>query len=304
MPQTHLPLQIAVIGPGAIGSAFAFQLARAGHAVTAVARPGSARLAQLARDSGIVSMTGERAEVRVLDALDEATAYDLVIVTVLTHQVEAVLPALARSAARAIQFMANSFEPERLAEAAGPERTSFGMPFIQSRLDADGRLAATIGAGGQRSLMGDPRWVALFNAAGLPARFEPDMTLWLRCHTPMCVAFESISVAGVRRGGGASWAEAMVVARGVQECFALIRGLGYPLYPASKARIAGLPAPVLAALLWAVSRIRSFRELLATGEAECRALTDALLAAAPRARPPVRTARIAALSPSLTKNGV
>ncbi len=303
------PLDIALIGPGAIGGAFAFQLARAGHAVTAIARPGSARLAQLTGDGGIVSVTGERALMKVVDALDEETAYDLVIVTVLTHQVDAVLPALRRSAARAIQFMANSFEPERLAEAVGPERTSFGMPFIQSRVGPDGRLDAVIGAGGQKSLMGNPRWVALFNAAGLPARLEPDMALWLRCHTPMCVGFESISVAGVRRvgkgsWGGASWAEAMVVAGGVQESFALIRGLGYRLYPASKARIAGLPAPVLAALLWAVSPIRSFRGLLATGEAECRALIEALLTAAPRAHPPVRTARIAALSPSPIDKGV
>lgn len=304
MSQPCPSLTIAVLGPGAIGSAFAFQLARAGHAVTAIARPGSVRLTQLSRDGGIVIVTGERAEARVLDALDEATAYDLVIVTVLAHQAEAVLPALRRSAARAIQFMANSFEPERLGEAVGPDRTSFGMPFIQSRFAPDGRLDATIGAGGQKSLMADPKWVAVFEAAGLPARLEPDMKLWLRCHTPMCVAFEAISVAAVRRGRGASWREAMVVARGAQESFTLIRGLGFKIYPASKARIAALPAPAVAAMLWAVSRIRSFRELLATGEGECRALVAALLAAAPRAHPPVRTARIAALSPSLTKNGV
>jgi 2-dehydropantoate 2-reductase len=304
MSQPSPPLTIAILGPGAIGSAFAFQLARAGHAVTAVARPGSPRLAQLTGDGGIVSVTGERAEARALDALDEATAYDVVIVTVLTHQVDAVLPALRRSAAKAILFMANSFEPERLADTVGPDRTSFGMPFIQSRIDADGRFDATIGAGGQKSLMGDPKWVAVFEAAGLPARLEPDMKLWLRCHTPMCVAFEAISVAGVRRGRGASWREAMVVARGVKESFALVRGLGFRLYPSSKARIAALPAPAVAAMLWAVSRIRSFRELLATGEGECRALVAALLAAAPRAHPPVRSERIAALSPSPTKNGV
>jgi 2-dehydropantoate 2-reductase len=302
-PTLTSPLQIAVVGPGAIGSAFAFQLTRAGHAVTVVARPRSARLAQLTR-GGIMTVKGERADVRVLDALDEATAYDLVLVTVLTHQVDSVLPALARSAGRAIQFMANSFEPERLAEAVGPERTSFGMPFIQAHFAADGRLDATIGAGGHKSLMSDARWAAVFNAAGLPARFEPYMKLWLRCHAPMCIAFESVSVAGVRRGGGASWDQAITVARGVIESFALIRDLGFRIYPASKARIAGLPAPVLAAMLWSLSRIRSFRELLATGEAECRALVEVLLAAAPRAESPVRIEKIRALSPSPIDQGV
>ena len=42
---------------------------------------------------------------RVLDALDEETPYDLVIVTLLAHQADAVLPALRRSAAACVQFM-------------------------------------------------------------------------------------------------------------------------------------------------------------------------------------------------------
>lgn len=33
------PLQIALVGVGGIGSTFAFQLARAGHNVIAIARP-------------------------------------------------------------------------------------------------------------------------------------------------------------------------------------------------------------------------------------------------------------------------
>ena len=68
-------LRIAVLGAGKIGSTFAFQLARTGgHEVTVVARPASKRLEQLERNNGIVDIDGERASVRVLDALDEATA--------------------------------------------------------------------------------------------------------------------------------------------------------------------------------------------------------------------------------------
>ena len=50
------------------------------------------------------------------------------------------------------------------------------------------------------------------------------------------------------------------------------------------------PASVFAAVLWSMSRIRSFRELLATGQAECEALVDAMTAAAPQAGAPVRVA--------------
>ena len=292
------PLRIAVLGVGRIGSAFAFQLAGAGrHEVTVIARPGSPRLRQLQRDEGIVTTKGERANVRILEALDEQTPYDLVIVTLLAFQVDSVLPALHRSAARCIQFMFVTFEPERLRDAVGAERCAFGMPFIQSDFDPDGRLKAVIGAGGQKTIMSQQRWVDVFTTAGLPAALEPDMPLWLRCHVPLSIAFEGISAAGVRRGAGASWAEALVFARGVHESYALIRALGHPIYPRTKARIAAAPLAMIAAVLWGMSRIRSFRDLLATGVNECRALVDVLAAAAEQAKPPVRVDRIRAMRP-------
>ena len=292
-------MRIAVLGTGKIGSAFAFQLARAGgHDVTVIARPGSVRLQQLQRDSGIIDVKGERASVRVIDALDEETPYDLLIVTLLDHQTNAILPNLRRSAAKCVQFMFNTFHPERLQDAIGIERCAFGMPFVQATLDSDGKLKATIGAAGQKTIMSEQRWVDLFNAAGLPAALEPDMPLWLRCHVPLCVAFESVAVAGERRGGGASWGEAVVLARGVHASFNLIKGLGYRIYPGSKKLIDGSPIPILAATLWSMSRITSFRELLATGKAECQALVDVMVAAAPLAKQPVDMRRIQAIKPS------
>ena len=138
----------------------------------------------------------------------------------------------------------------------------------------------------------------VFNAAGLPAVLEPDMLLWLRCHAPLCVAFESVSVAGQRRGGGASWDEAIVLARGLHECFALVKGLGYHVYPRGKTRLDACPAWMVAAMLWLLSRVRSFRELLASGVDECRALVDVMTAAASQSNPPVQLARIQAMKPS------
>ncbi len=291
-------LRIAVLGVGNIGSTFAFQLARTGHhLVTAIVRPGSARLGQLQRDSGIVNTKGERADVHVVETLDEQMPYDLVIVTLLAHQVDAVLPALRRSAAKCIQFMFNTFDPERLQEAVGADRCSFGMPFVQATLDKEGKLNATIGAAGQKTKMNHQGWVDVFITAGLPAVLEPNMLLWLRCHVPLCVAFESISVAGVRRGGGASWGESMVLARGMQEGLTLIQRLGYSLYPSGKARLHASPAWIVAGMLWFMSRVRSFREVLSTGLKECCALVDMLVAAAPRAKPGVSIAKLQAMKP-------
>ena len=194
--------------------------------------------------------------------------------------------------------MFNTFDPERLQEAVGAERCAFGMNFIQATLDGDGKLKATIGASGEKTLMNQQRWVDVFNVAGLPATVERDMPLWLRCHVPLCVAFESVSVAGVRRGGGASWGEALVLARGIHASFGLIRALGHPIYPRTKKLMDHSPASMVAAMLWSMSRVQSFRELLATGEAECIALVDAMASAAPLAREPVAVTDIQAMKPS------
>jgi 2-dehydropantoate 2-reductase len=292
------PLSIAVIGPGGIGSTFAFNLARAGHEVTVIARPGSARLAQLQRDNGVVDKAGARPTMRVADRLDETIPFDLVLVTTLAHQVDAVLPALQRSQARWVQFMFNTFDPEGPRNTVGAQRCSLGMPFVAATVDGEGRLNATINPG-QKTLHGDRRWVDLFNGAGLPSVFESDMPLWLRCHAPMCIAMESICFQGQRRGRGASWAEAMTVARGVRAGYAVIEGLGYPVYPSSKAALKGAPTFLIAGMLWIVSRIAAFRDLLATGVNECRALVDVMVAAAAEAKavPAGAIAAILAMKP-------
>ena len=292
-------LRIAIVGAGQIGSAFAFQLARIGdHNISVVARPGSTRLQQLRRDGAIVDVKGERAPISVTDTLDETAPYDLVLVTLLAHQTDAVLPNLRRSAAACILFMGNTFDPDRLQAAVGVERCAFGMPFVQAVLNPEGRLKVTIGAGGQKTIMSQQRWVDIFGSAGLPAALEPNMKLWLRCHVPVCVAFESVAVAGMKRGGGASWGEALILAKGVHASFTLIKALGYDLYPSTKRRMAGSPTAAVAAVLWFMSRIRSFRELLATGKAECCALIETMVAAAPLAKTPIDVADIRAMRPS------
>lgn len=292
------PLRIAILGVGKIGSAFAFNLVKTGgHDVTVIARAGSTRLRQLVRDGAILDVKGERADVRVCSALDGQTPYDLLLVTLLAHQAEALLPTLERSAAKDVHLMFNTFAPERLQDALGIERCCFGMPFIQATLDVDGRLEAKIGAAGQKTISSRRRWVDVFNGAGLPSALEVDMPLWLRCHVPLCVAFEAVSIAGERRGGGASWSEAHTLARGVHACFDLLVTLGSPVHPRSKRRLAACPTWTVAAMLWSMSRVRSFRELLATGEDECGALVDAMTAAASSAGAVASVHAIRAMKP-------
>jgi len=308
-PAAEPPLSIAVIGAGKIGSTFAYQLARAGHDVTVIARPDSLRLRQLQRDQGIILKTGERADVRVADKLDEEAAYNLVVVTTPAHQVDAVLPTLQRSKAQWVQFMFLTFEPERLRDVIG-HRSSFGMPAVMAVTDSEGRLKPTI-ISSMKTKHGDQRWAELFSSAGIPSAFEPDMALWLRCETPFTAAIQSIAVAGQRRGGGATWAEAKAVARGLHGGFAIVKGLGYRLYPSTKATMYSVPDFVIAFLLWVLSRIPAMRENLATGLNESRALIDTMVAAAAKAKPPLPAAAKALLAmkptgesgPSTRSNG-
>ncbi|MDT5065007.1 MAG: 2-dehydropantoate 2-reductase [Mycobacterium sp.] len=68
-------MQIAIIGPGGIGSTFAFQLSEAGHDVTVIAR--GTRLEQLRDTKAIVTVDSDRAAVHVSGDFDTTTDWDL-----------------------------------------------------------------------------------------------------------------------------------------------------------------------------------------------------------------------------------
>jgi 2-dehydropantoate 2-reductase len=275
MSTTQAPRRVAVIGVGRIGSAFAFQLAQAGHDVTVIARPDSRRLAQLRRDRGIAATSGERAEVTVAERLDEDAPYDLIIVTLLAHQIDPLLPALKRSQAGCVHLMFVTPEADRLRSAIGADRVTFGLAAVLATLDDEGRLGLTIPK--TRAPQGDQRWVDLFQEAGMPAKLEKDMGRWLRYQTPLTVAMESVALTGMQHRRGATWAEAKTGARGLRAGFAIFREAGETPYPASKKRLGGAPLSLLTFILWGVSRSR-FRETVGNSAEECRGLADLLAA--------------------------
>jgi 2-dehydropantoate 2-reductase len=270
-------LSLAIIGGGRIGSAYAYQLSRAGHDVTVIARPGSRRLAQLERDQGIILTTGERADVRVADHLDHQVGFDLVVVTTLAHQVAAILPDLQRSAARCVHFMFVTPDATRLAAAVGTGRATFGMAGVLATLDANGRLSLQIGK--TKSLQGDRRWVELFEAAGMPSRLESDMGRWLRSQTPVTIAMESVTGSGIAHKRGATWAEARAGAQGLRAGFSILRELGDVPYPRNKNQMSKAPRPLLTVILRSVSRSK-YRETVGHSSEECSGLIELLVAEA------------------------
>lgn len=271
-------MKITMIGAGGIGSTFAFQLAQAGHAVTVVAR--GKRLEQLLREQAIVLNTGERMPVQVSAAFDLTTACDLVLVTVLAHQVDELLPALASSAAKQIMFMFNTFEPlDRLRDAVGAERFAFGFPAIMAILN-DGKLTTTIVKRGQTTIATDASWAKHFTAAGIPTAVEADMHNWLRTHAVMVAPIMTVLNIAYLRQAGVTWREAQQAATAMSEGFALVRRLGNRLTPAAMRVVDHLPTPLLAALLWMFTRIPSMRPWGAAGTGEPRALIDRMIASA------------------------
>ncbi|KYF79229.1 2-dehydropantoate 2-reductase [Sorangium cellulosum] len=276
-------MKFAIVGPGGIGSTFAFQLARAGHEVTVVAR--GKRLEQLQRDQAIVKATGERAAVRVSAALDATEAWDLVLVTVLASQVDAVLPALTASAAKSVMFMFNTFEAlRRLRDAVGPARFAFGFPAILATLD-DGKLTSKIVTRGMVTTVTDEAWAKVFTDAGIPAVVHADMESWLRTHAALVVPVMVASVTAHTRQAGLSWTEAMNLARAMEEGLRLVRQLGNTITPEPIARLSRLPTPVVATFLWTLSKVEALRKLGAAGPGEPRTLIDAMAAAAPGQTP-------------------
>jgi 2-dehydropantoate 2-reductase len=282
--------RIAILGAGRIGSTFAFYLSRAGHDVTLIAR--GPRLQALQRDAAIVSIDGARVGVRVSDALDPSTRYDAVLVTVLTHQIEALLPELERCSAQTVLFLFNTFErTARFRDAIGPSRLALGFPNM-SAFFVDGRLRCVVDGPGMGTTLSSAAWAQVLRAAGLPTEVEPDMDSFLRSHVAMAVPLLAAGVLMWKRGTSLSWSEAQRLAEAWREGLRLVRELGHPLKPRFVAVLGALPTCVLTALMWGLSRSAAVKDAGDLGPGEVRTLIDAMAAAAPG-----RTPKLLAIRP-------
>jgi 2-dehydropantoate 2-reductase len=286
MPQSvdGFRLRVAVIGPGGIGSTFAFQLSNAGHDVTVVAR--GTRLRHLLRDKAIVTANGLQAPVQVVDKLDTTVAWDLVLVTVLVSEVDPLLPTLASCAADTIMFMFNTFRPLNLfRDAVGAQRVVFGFPAMVASID-HGKLSSTILRRGVRTTVSDSRWTSVFSDAGIRSTTQADMESWLRTHTAAIVPLMLAAHNANRNGHGVSRREAAELARALREGLRLVRRLGSTITPSSVGIVDRLPIWVLTAMLWALTRLPAFVKTTSIAPRdEPAALIDEMNSIAPQAAP-------------------
>ena len=286
-------MRIAIHGPGSIGSTFAFHLSRAGHDVCVIAR--TTRLAQLEADRAILTTSGLRAPITPLPALAPDDVFDLVLVTVLASQVDAVLPALTANASKRVMFMFNAFNGlPALRDAVGRERFAWGFPAVIASL-VDGKLASqvvpramaalqitTVGGLADFAPPGLDDLARTFSAAGIPTVVHPDMESWLRTHAAFMVP---LMLSGVRP---LAWTEARALALRMKEGFALVRRLGQRVTPFGMGVMAGLPRVVINCLLWVISRSQAGKALGA-GEVEARWLGEEMKKSGPSPWPSPRT---------------
>jgi 2-dehydropantoate 2-reductase len=273
-------MHILVIGAGRIGSAFAFHLSLAGHDVAVLAR--GARLKTLSREGEILAIDGRRASIGVVSAISSTTAYDLVLVTVLAHQVESLLPSLCASAAKSVLFMFNTFDTtRRWREAVGVDRFEFGFPNMIAFFEDD-KLRSVVNGPGMVTTLTSSRWAGVFKRAGLPTEVERDMDSWLRTHVAFVVPLMVAAQWTWKRDTPLTWEEARRLVHALREGLVLVRSLGHEIKPGVVAFFGRLPAPILTGLLCAFSRTSAVRNMGAFGPDEVRSLIDAMAAAGPQ----------------------
>ena len=281
-----LNMKICILGAGAVGTSFAVRLALAGHDVTLVAR--GARLDKLTRDGGVVATspptTPAPARVTVAAAVDPTCAWDLVLVTVLAHQLDAELFGRLKSCpdSATVMFMFATLAPlDEYRDAVGASRCVFGFPVIDARfVEPDGALKHVFMSTGSRTLVTDEKWCGVLAAAGIPTKLEPAelMQSWHRTHAGLSIGVLGLMKRAAARNGGVSWAEASVAVRAVHAALRVVRRAGDRVTPAPIAAFLALPNAVLAALFWAASRWSSQRDRIKSiGTREYVALTEALL---------------------------
>ena len=202
-------MKVLVYGAGVLGSIHAVRLHEAGVDVTILAR--GARLASI-REHGVLIAEGDRGvarSVRVPVVGDPRGDWDLILVFVRTHQVDAVLASLVDTRGDVLLLVNWAAGPDALGDAGGLDRVLLGFPAQGGVMDGDvvryrptsrvTRLVSMpIGEIDGRMTPRLERVVGVFRSAGFRVKAQRQMDAWLRTHA----AFEVPLGMAVHSSGG------------------------------------------------------------------------------------------------------
>ncbi|MDR7275294.1 ketopantoate reductase family protein [Catenuloplanes atrovinosus] len=202
-------MRILVFGAGVLGSQLAVRLHEAGRDVVLLAR--GERLAALRRH-GVRLTEDDGPAVRAVPVpvVDHPGGdYDLTVVLVRAHQVDAVLESLAPTGGDVLFMLNWAAGPGPLGAALGHERVLLGFGAFGGTMDGDvvrarragavtRRVPIPVGEPGGRSTPRLERIIRTFRSAGINARHEPRAAAWLTTHA----AFEVPLGRAVHAAGG------------------------------------------------------------------------------------------------------
>lgn len=243
-------MRVLVYGAGVLGSLYAAKLKESGVDVTILAR---GRRFQFICENGIVladaySEQRSAREIPVIDRLEPAAQWDLIIVLVRKHQIAGLLPSLAASAAPAILFMGNNVKgPGELVAALGRERVLMGFPGaggmmdgeIVRYVDSDEGRGSTWGITiGELDGSVTPRlrsFREMFERAGIPVQTSLNVYAWILTHA--AIVLPVAHALYLVEGGAVDLADRPDVLRllifGIREGLSVQEKLGIPVIPRS-----------------------------------------------------------------------
>lgn len=195
-------MNILVAGAGVIGTTYAWKLSQAGHQVTLLVRPGQKRAAE--RDGFTIYCKDERKKQTppeevvyhppVVETLAAASPVDLILVTVKSNQLDALLPDLAKYAGRAdvLFFQNNGWGSQHIQKFLPESQILFGFSRL-IRGWKEGRCIECIifDSPLMSTLLGEasgeitPRlqkYEAMFRQADLKPQLHRHITDWLATH--------------------------------------------------------------------------------------------------------------------------
>jgi 2-dehydropantoate 2-reductase len=201
-------VKLLVYGAGVTGSLFAARMHDAGNDVSLLAR--GERLAALRRHGVQLAEQDSPAVRRVPVPVVEhpAGGYDLITVFVCTHQLDAVLEAVAGVEGDVLFLLNWAAGPEPLGAVIGHERVLQGFPAAAGTMDGDvvryrasnliTRLVSMpVGEPDGRTTPRLERIVQTFRSAGIKAKPEPQIDAWLKTHAAVVVPLgQAVNAAG------------------------------------------------------------------------------------------------------------
>jgi 2-dehydropantoate 2-reductase len=247
-------MKILVYGAGVLGSLHAARLYEAGHDVLLVAR--GQRLIAV-HEHGVLLAEGDSRTVRsvAVPVVERPTGgYDLILVVVRAHQVDAALEPIAELGGDVLFLLNWAAGPDPLGAVIGAERVLLGFPTMGGTMDGD--LVRYRAASPLTRLVpmpiGEPvgrasprleRVLQLFRSAGFGARAEPRMDAWLETHA----AFEVPLGRAVHDAGGpeALAGDREAIRRMIREMRWNLETLPTPTVPRAFSLLRTVPARLL-----------------------------------------------------------